>query len=62
MLRKRYDDTEEDIRKRLSWYETEVKPALDHFRNRRDVTVLDIDGNRPIEEIHQDIVKKVGLA
>jgi adenylate kinase len=62
MLRKRYDDTEEDIRKRLSWYETDVRPALDHFRNRKDVTVLDIDGNRSIEEIHQDIVKKTGLA
>jgi adenylate kinase family enzyme len=62
MLRKRYDDTEEDIRKRLSWYHTEVEPALNHFRNREDVVVLDIDGNRPIEEIHEDIVKKIGLA
>lgn len=62
MLRKRFDDTEEDIRKRLSWYETDVKPALDHFRNRTDVTVLDIDGNRSVEEIHADIVKKLGLA
>lgn len=62
MLRKRYDDTEEDIRKRLSWYETDVKPALDHFRNRKDVIVLDIDGNRPIEDIHADIVKRVSLA
>ena len=61
LARKRYDDTEEDIRKRLSWYETDVKPALDHFRNRNDVTVLDIDGNRSIEDIHDDIVKKVGL-
>jgi adenylate kinase len=61
MLRKRYDDTEQDIRNRLSWYETDVKPALDHFRNRTDVTVLDIDGNRPIEDIHADIVKKIGL-
>ena len=61
MLRKRFDDTEEDIRKRLSWYETDVKPALDHFRNRKDVTVLDIDGNRSIEDIHQDIIAKVGL-
>lgn len=62
MLRKRYDDTEEDIRRRLSWYETDVKPALDHFRNRKDITVLDIDGNRSIEEVHQDIIKKIGLA
>ena len=61
MLRKRADDTEEDIRKRLSWYETEVKPALEHFRGRNDVTVLDIDGNRSIEDIHQDIIAKVGL-
>ena len=61
MLRKRYDDTEVDIRKRLSWYEADVVPALNHFRNRKDVTVLDIDGNRPIEEIHADIVKQVGL-
>ena len=62
MLRKRFDDTEEDIRKRLSWYEADVVPALNHFRNRKDVTVLDIDGNRSIEDIHADIVKKLGLA
>jgi adenylate kinase len=61
MLRKRFDDTEEDIRKRLSWYETDVKPAIDHFRNRKDVTVFDIDGNRSVEEIHADIITKVGL-
>ena len=61
MLRKRADDTEEDIRKRLSWYEADVVPALNHFRNRKDVTVLDIDGNRSIEDIHADIIAKVGL-
>jgi adenylate kinase family enzyme len=61
MLRKRFDDTEADIRKRLSWYHTDVEPALNHFRNRDDVVVLDIDGNRSVEDIHTDIVQKLGL-
>lgn len=60
-LRGRSDDTTEAITKRLEWYESEVKPSVEFFRTSPNVNFLDIDGERSIEEIHADIVKKVGL-
>jgi len=59
--RKRFDDNEEEIRKRLSWYETDVAPTIDHYRDNPDYNLLKIDGERSVEEIHADIVKKLGL-
>lgn len=60
--RGRSDDTEEAIKKRLAWYEQDVKPSVDFYRSNPNVKFLDINGNRPIEEVHADIVKMVGLA
>jgi len=61
-LRGRGDDGDESIKKRLAWFEEEVRPTVEHYRKNPLVRFLDIDGNRSIEEIHADIVKKVGLA
>ncbi len=61
MLRKRLDDTEEDIRVRLSWFEKEVVPTIEYFQNNPAYRFLSIEGERSIEEIHQDIVQKLGL-
>ncbi len=62
LLRKRFDDTERDIRARLSWYETEVVPVVGYFRTNTNYRFMQIDGNRSVDEIHAEIVKKVGLA
>jgi len=61
-LRGRSDDSEEGIKKRLAWYEADVAPSVDFYRSNSQVKFLDIDGNRPIDDVHQDIVKKVGLS
>ena len=62
LLRKRMDDDEKDIRSRMAWFESEVIPTLGYFENNPNYKFLKIDGERTIEEIHADIVKKVGLA
>lgn len=62
MLRKRVDDTEADIRERLSWFETDVVPTLEYYDENPRYRFLKIAGERSIEAIHADIVKKTGLA
>jgi adenylate kinase len=61
MARKRQDDNEETIRKRLHWYETDVAPTIEYFRNNPRYNFLNIPGERSIEEIHADIAQKLGL-
>ena len=61
MARKRIDDTEDDIRKRLTWFESEVVPTIEYFKSHPGYNFITIDGERSIEEIHSDIVKRVGL-
>ncbi len=61
LSRGRDDDTPENAETRLDWYDTEVAPAIEWFRNRPGYVFLDIDGERSIEEIHQDISNQIGL-
>lgn len=58
----RADETSEKINSRLDWFEKEVVPMIEFYRQRG--MVEEIDGNRPIEAIFKDIVeslKKRGL-
>lgn len=61
LARKRLDDGEEAIRKRLAWYETDVAPTVNFYRDNSSYNFLSIDGNRPIGEVHKEILEKVGL-
>lgn len=62
MARGRFDDNMQDIEERLSWYETEVEPVIEYYRNNKDYIFLDIDGVRTVEEIHKDIVSRIELS
>ena len=59
--RGRSDDTPDNAETRLNWYDKDVTPAIDFFRNKPGYTFLDIDGEQPIEKIHEDIINKLGL-
>lgn len=61
LSRGRSDDTAENAETRLDWYDREVTPAIDFFRNKEGYTFLDIDGEKPIEEIHLDIINKLKI-
>jgi len=61
LQRKRLDDGESAIRKRLAWYEAEVVPTVNFYRSNHDYHFLAIDGNKPVEDVHKDILEKVGL-
>jgi adenylate kinase len=59
MARKREDDVESEIRERLSWFDTDVVPAIEYYRASTDYSFVEINGERSVEEIHQELVKKV---
>ncbi|OGD99819.1 hypothetical protein A3J17_04525 [Candidatus Curtissbacteria bacterium RIFCSPLOWO2_02_FULL_40_11] len=55
--RKRSDDNEQALTKRLEIYHQQTEPLLKDFRQKG---ILDeVNGERPIEEIHQDILNRV---
>lgn len=51
-------NTEEKVRVRLSEYDSYTAPVIDFFRKQN--VLVDIDGERTVEEIHADIVSKLG--
>ncbi|HVV38880.1 MAG TPA: nucleoside monophosphate kinase [Candidatus Paceibacterota bacterium] len=62
LKRGRSDDTEDNIRRRLAW----TRAEWDKIRKRLDANpmykVLEIDGDHSIEDVHADILAKLGLA
>jgi adenylate kinase family enzyme len=54
--RARHDDDETGIKKRLAWYDQDVAPALDYYRTNSRYCLVEIDGDRPIEVVHADIL------
>ncbi|MBI3290277.1 nucleoside monophosphate kinase [Candidatus Microgenomates bacterium] len=59
LLRKRADDTEEVIKKRLEVYHEETTPVLDFYRAKGKF--LEINGEPLIEVIFEDILKRLEL-
>ncbi len=44
---------------RMGWFETDVLPALEIYRNDPRYRVLHINGNQTIEDVHKEIVEKL---
>ncbi len=60
--RGRTDDRSlEEVKKRLDWFETDVLPAVNHLREHPEYQFLDINGEQPLEEVHQSIMKEIKL-
>ncbi len=59
LARGRYDDTEENTEVRLDWYDKDVIPAVDYLKNQKGYNYISIDGERSIEEIHEEIINKI---
>ena len=61
MERKRADDTPEKIKNRLDWYEADVVPSIEHFRNKEKFNFIEINGEQAIEQVHNEIIKALNL-
>jgi len=59
--RARKDDNPESINKRLEWFETEVVPAMNYYKSDPYYNVIDINGEQPIEDVHNELLAKLGL-
>ncbi len=57
--RGRRDDTSENIEQRLSWFDTQVIPAIELLAKEPGFMLLDINGEQTIEEVHKEIMSKV---
>lgn len=56
--RGRVDDSEEDMSNKMNWFETDILPILDAYRNDPRYHLLHVNGNQPIEDVHKEIVAK----
>lgn len=53
----RPEDTVEKTKRRLEWFQTEVGPVIDYYKNNGKLKV--INGEQPIEAVFDDIVKEI---
>lgn len=60
--RGRKDDTDEYIKSRLEWFDTNVFPAMAYFWGNKDYNFFEVDGEKSIEEVHAEIIKKIEAA
>ena len=51
----RNDDNPETFKKRLDSYTKTIKPILDYYRGKN--ILVEVDGERPVDEIYKDIKK-----
>lgn len=59
--RHRADDLPEDVKKRLDWFETDVVPTINYYRDNPKYNFLDINSEQTIEKVHEEIVSKIGF-
>ncbi|MFH1713194.1 MAG: nucleoside monophosphate kinase [Candidatus Jacksonbacteria bacterium] len=59
-LFQREDETEKAIKQRLAIYHNETEPLIEDLR-KRGVKILEIDGRPAIEEVREEIKKKLGV-
>lgn len=55
----RSDDNIFAIRKRLEWFKKDTLPVIDFFRNGLDYLVFEIDAEKSIDEIGDEILEQV---
>lgn len=60
--RGRADDQHEVIKKRLQFFEDDVRPAVEFYAENFGYNFLHIDGEPSVEEIHNDLIKKLESA
>lgn len=59
--RERGDDKIEQIIKRLDWFEKNVCPAMDYFKDNEFYRYISINGEQTIEEVTKEILEKTGI-
>lgn len=55
------DRKDEDIKRRLDWFESDVLPAIDYFRNNPYYHFVEINGEQAVDGVHRDILTLCGF-
>jgi adenylate kinase len=60
IARRRMDDINpEEIERRLNWFETDVIPAVDYFRNHPKYNFVELNGEQLVEVVQQELLLKM---
>lgn len=60
--RGRADDiNEEEVSRRMSWFETEVLDVIDNYKNDDRYNFIHLNGEQSIDEVHNELISKLGL-
>ena len=59
--RQRSDDTKDDIKNRMDWYETDVVKTIEFYKNNPKYKFIEINGDQSVQDVHKEILKKTGL-
>lgn len=58
--RGRADDSDiEEVKRKMKWFEDDVIPVVDWYLNDPEYKFIHLNGERMVEEIHQDLVDKI---
>lgn len=61
LARMRPDDTNKDIETRLNWFDRDVMPAIEYFRNHSGYHFVEVNGEQLIEDVHKELVQKINV-
>ena len=59
VLRGRQDDTKNEIAKRLSWFDTDVLPCIEYYKNSPSYNFIEINGEQSVEDVNKDVMKAI---
>ena len=59
LSRGRKDDTEQDIKNRMNWFDTEVMKSINFFQNNKNCEFIDVNGEQTIEQVYAELSKKI---
>lgn len=59
LARLRKDDTKAGIEKRMEWFDKDIMPSIEFFKNNKNCDFFDINGEQTIEQVHDEIISKV---
>ena len=60
--RGRSDDDINEVKKRLDWYDADVAPVVEWYKNNAEYQFLDINGEQTVEEVHREIINELSFA
>ncbi|TSC58138.1 MAG: adenylate kinase-like kinase [Parcubacteria group bacterium Greene0416_79] len=61
LARGRYDDSVEEINKRLDWFDNHVAPTIEFFKRNPFYRFVEVNGQQTIGEVHRALISAVRL-